>query len=189
LADYVTINVSSPNTPGLRALQGPRELDELLGRLDAARIACDLDVPMMLKIAPDLAPEELDAVAEVALARGLAGIVVSNTTIAHREGLRSKFRSESGGLSGQPLFAPATAVLADVYRRTRGRILLIGVGGIASGNDAYEKIRAGATLLQLYTALIYRGPGLIARIKRELAARLRAEGFVDVADAVGSAVR
>jgi dihydroorotate dehydrogenase len=188
-ADYVTINVSSPNTPGLRALQGPRELDDLLNRLDAVRKASNFDLPMLLKIAPDLAPEDLAAVAEVALGHSLAGIVASNTTIDHREGLRSKFRSESGGLSGRPLFRPATAVLAEVYRRTQGRILLIGVGGIAGGGDAYEKICAGATLLQLYTALIYEGPGLIDRIKRELAARLRVDGFASIADAVGCAVR
>jgi dihydroorotate dehydrogenase len=188
LADYVVINVSSPNTPGLRTLQGPRELDELLSRLEEAKAATQTNVPLVLKIAPDLAPEDLAAIAEVALARGLAGIAVSNTTTGHRAGLRSKFRGETGGLSGKPLFAPATAALAEIYRRTGGRIPLIGVGGVAGGADAYAKIRAGASLVQLYTALIYQGPGLIGRIKRELAALLCADGFRSVAEAVGSGV-
>ena len=186
LADYVVINVSSPNTPGLRALQGPRELDDLLARLAAAALAAGLQVPLVLKIAPDLAPEDLADIAAVALGRNLAGIAVSNTTIAHREGLRSKFRGEVGGLSGRPLFAPATAALAEIHRLTGGRIPLIGVGGVAGGAEAYAKIRAGASLVQLYTALIYAGPGLIGRIKRDLAARLRADGFQSVAEAVGS---
>jgi dihydroorotate dehydrogenase len=185
-ADYVVINVSSPNTPGLRALQGPRELDDLLARLEAAAAAAGLQVPLVLKIAPDLAPDDLADIAAVALGRSLAGVAVSNTTIGHRDGLRSKFRSEVGGLSGRPLFETATAALAEIHRRTGGRIPLIGVGGVASGADAYAKIRAGASLVQLYTALIYAGPGLIGRIKRELAAHLRADGFQSVTAAVGS---
>jgi len=188
LADYVVINISSPNTPGLRALQGRHELDDLLARLDAAKASAAVGAPLVLKIAPDLAAEDLADIAAVALARGLAGIAVSNTTIAHRTALRNKFRDETGGLSGRPLYAPATAVLAEMFRLTGGRIALIGIGGVASGADAYGKIRAGASLVQLYTALVYQGPGLIGRIKHELAARLRADGFRSVAAAVGSGV-
>ena len=188
-ADYVTINVSSPNTPGLRALQSANELDELLARLDEAKQKAHLDLPLVLKIAPDLGTEDLADIARVALARGLADLAVSNTTVGHREGLRNKFRNEVGGLSGRPLLGPSTEVLAEIYRLTRGRIPLIGVGGVASGADAYAKILAGASLVQLYTALIYQGPALIQQIKRELAARLRADGFASVAAAVGTGTR
>ena len=189
LVDYVTINVSSPNTPGLRALQGPQELDELLDRLLAARARLAKPVPLLLKIAPDLAAADLRDIAEVALRRQLDGLIVSNTTIGHRDRLRSPARGETGGLSGAPLFEPSTAVLADMYRLTQGRIPLIGTGGIGSGADAYAKVRAGASLVQLYTALIYQGPPLLGRIKRDLAARLRADGFRSLSQAVGSAIR
>lgn len=189
LVDYVTINVSSPNTPGLRALQGPQELDELLDRLLAARARLAKPVPLLLKIAPDLAAADLRDIAEVALRRQLDGLIVSNTTIGHRDRLRSPARGEAGGLSGAPLFEPSTAVLADMYRLTQGRIPLIGTGGIGSGADAYAKVRAGASLVQLYTALIYQGPPLLGRIKRDLAARLRADGFRSLSQAVGSAIR
>lgn len=186
LVDYVTINVSSPNTPGLRALQGRAELDELLGRLYAARKELPRAVPLVLKIAPDLTAEDRADIAAVALDHGLEGLIVGNTTIGHRGALRSPARGETGGLSGVPLYAPSTAILADMYRLTAGKILLIGTGGIASGADAYAKIRAGATLVQLYTALIYRGPGLVGEIKRDLAALLARDGFATVAAAVGA---
>ena len=188
LADYLVINVSSPNTPGLRALQESAALHELLARVQEARRAAvpNRPPPLLLKIAPDLAPADARDVAEVALAGGIDGLIVGNTTIARPPDLRSRHAEESGGLSGRPLFALSTESLRQFYRLTEGRLPLIGVGGIASGADAYAKIRAGASLVQLYTALIYHGPGLVVRIKRDLAACLRADGFATVAAAVGA---
>ena len=188
LADYLVINVSSPNTPGLRALQESAALHELLARVQEARRAAvpNRPPPLLLKIAPDLAPADARDVAEVALAGGIDGLIVGNTTIARPPDLRSRHAKESGGLSGRPLFALSTESLRQFYRLTEGRLPLIGVGGIASGADAYAKLRAGASLVQLYTALIYHGPGLVVRIKRDLAACLRADGFATVAAAVGA---
>jgi dihydroorotate dehydrogenase len=182
LADYVAVNVSSPNTPGLRGLQNREDLTRLLASLTAARGAGK--IPLLLKIAPDLDESALDAIAAVVLESGIEGMIVSNTTIA-REGLRDMHRDEPGGLSGRPLFAPSTRVLRAMRCRVGDRIVLIGVGGVASGADAYAKIRAGASLVQLYTALVYRGPGLVARIKRELLACLSRDGFAAIAEAVG----
>ncbi len=188
LADYLVINVSSPNTPGLRALQEANALRELLGRVQAARaaVAPERPPPLLLKIAPDLTPVDRRDVAQVALAAGIDGMIIGNTTTGRPPGLRSRHAQESGGLSGRPLFALSTELLRDIYRLTDGRLPLIGVGGVASGADAYAKIRAGASLVQLYTALIYHGPGLVGRIKRDLAACLRADGFATVAAAVGA---
>jgi dihydroorotate dehydrogenase len=184
LADYLVVNVSSPNTPGLRALQGREPLAALLAVVGAARGG--RHPPLLLKIAPDLTEADKADIAEVALARGVDGLIVGNTTIARPAGLASPAAAQAGGLSGRPLFAPSTAVLADMYRLTGGKLPLIGVGGIGSAEDAYAKIRAGASLLQLYTALVYQGPGLVARIKRGLAQRLRADGFASLASAVGA---
>ncbi len=186
LADYLVINVSSPNTPGLRALQGREPLAELVGRTRRAVQALPVPVPLLLKIAPDLTLEDVRDIAEVALEEGaLDGLIVSNTTIARPASLVSPQLSETGGLSGAPLFRPSTEMLRQVYRLTEGRLPLIGVGGIASAEEAYEKIRAGASLLQLYSALVYQGPPLVTRIKRGLAAALRRDGFAHLRDAVG----
>jgi dihydroorotate dehydrogenase len=187
LASYFTINISSPNTPGLRALQTKAALEELLGRLAQARDALPLAgrVPMFLKVAPDLEDGEVEAIVETVAANGLSGIIVSNTTIS-RPPLKSSHAGEAGGLSGAPLMALSTQVLARFHAASAGRLALIGAGGVGSGDDAYAKIRAGAQAVQLYSALVYGGPGLVARIKRELAARLRAEGFGAVAQAVGA---
>lgn len=182
-ADYLVINVSSPNTPGLRALQDPAALVRLI---EAVRAAAANETPLLVKIAPDLSPEDERDIARVALDHSLAGLILTNTTIARPASLRGRYRSETGGLSGAPLLAPATAMLRRLYALTEGRLPLVGVGGIASGADAYARIRAGASLLQLYTALIYEGPGLVGRIKRELADRLRADGFATVSAAVGA---
>jgi dihydroorotate dehydrogenase len=187
LADYLVVNVSSPNTPGLRALQSRGSLEDLLRRVRAALPSPA--PPLALKVAPDLAEADRDDIADVALASGLDAVIVSNTTIARPAGLRSAAARETGGLSGRPLFAPSTALLREMALRLRGRVALIGVGGIASGADAYAKIRAGAAAVQLYTALVYRGPRLVAGIKRELAALLRRDGFASVADAVGADLR
>tara|TARA_A100001037_G_scaffold44941_3_gene36082 strand:- start:632 stop:1747 length:1116 start_codon:yes stop_codon:yes gene_type:complete len=185
-ANYFVINVSSPNTPGLRSLQARDSLDALLDRLRANRSHGDDQVlpPLVVKIAPDLSSEECRAISDVIVNRGVDGIIVSNTTV-HRPVLQSKHRDEVGGLSGMPLFETSTRVLSDMYRLTEGRIALIGTGGVSSGADAYRKIRAGASLVQLYTALVFEGPALIGRIKRDLASLLEADGFADVAQAVG----
>jgi dihydroorotate dehydrogenase len=189
LASYVTINVSSPNTPGLRGLQNKDELSRLLATLIEARRATMFRVPLLLKIAPDLDDPALDDVAESALAAGIDGLIVSNTTIARPSSLRSANAKETGGLSGAPLFAPSTRILAEMRKRIGSRAVLVGAGGVASGENAYAKIRAGASLVQLYTALAYEGPGLVSRIKRELLACLMRDGFACVADAVGADVR
>jgi dihydroorotate dehydrogenase len=186
LADYLVINVSSPNTPGLRDLQRRTRLEALLGRLIAARNAAAPRSPLLLKIAPDLGPEERRDVAEVACATGIDGLVIANTTVARPAGLKSRHASEAGGLSGRPLFARSTALLAEMHRLTEGRLPLIGVGGIADAADAYAKIRAGASLVQLYTALVFSGPALIRRIERDLARLLRADGFGSIVEAVGA---
>ena len=142
--------------------------------------------PILLKIAPDLDAAALDEIADVVRASGIEGLIVSNTTIA-RPSLKSAHAGETGGLSGKPLLAPSTLVLAQMHQRLGGAVTLIGVGGIASGEDAYAKIRAGASLVQLYTALAFHGPGLVGRIKRELLACLARDGFAKLTDAVGSA--
>ncbi len=189
LADYLVINVSSPNTPGLRALQGRRELEALVGRtraaLDGAAVA-GRRPPLLLKIAPDLADSDLADIATVAMAGGLDGVIVSNTTVARPAGLKSPLATEAGGLSGAPLFEPSTQVLRRMYRLTRGTVPLVGVGGIASGLDAYGKIRAGASLVQVYSALVYQGTGLVGRINRDLVELLRRDGFATLAQAVGA---
>jgi len=188
MADYVVINVSSPNTPGLRALQGKAPLQELVGRTHRAlAAACAGKMPpLLLKIAPDLQDQDLEDIAAVALQGELAGLIVSNTTIARPAGLDPRYAKEAGGLSGRPLFAPSTEILRRVYRLTQGRLPLIGVGGVANGADAYAKIRAGASLVQLYSALVFAGPGLVRRIKRELVACLERDGLPSVAAAIGA---
>ena len=191
LADYVTVNVSSPNTPGLRGLQNREELTRLLGSLAQLR-ARTVMRPLLLKIAPDLDDHALDEIADVVRAHGFSGgiegLIVSNTTIA-RPPLRSGHAAEAGGLSGAPLFEPSTRILGEMYRRLGGAVTLVGVGGIASGAGAYAKIRAGASLVQLYSALALKGPGLVARIKLELAALLARDGHASVMAAVGTGTR
>lgn len=179
LASYFTVNISSPNTPGLRDLQAPEALDELLGRVMAARAAIEAGTtkrtPVIVKIAPDIAEEDIAPIAARLTAHAVDGIAVSNTTLS-RHGLKDSRATEAGGLSGRPAFARSTAMLARVYMETGGRTPLIGIGGIDSAKTAIAKIEAGATLLQLYTGLIYEGPGLIGAIKSELAAEARRSG-------------
>ncbi|MFZ0266943.1 quinone-dependent dihydroorotate dehydrogenase [Caulobacter sp.] len=190
LSDYFTVNISSPNTPGLRALQTKAALEELLGRIAEARgllkAAGTVDYPIFLKVAPDLEDGEVEAIVDTVKANGLNGVIVSNTTIARPADLISPLKGESGGLSGKPLLTASTAMLARFHAANSGHLVLIGAGGIASGADALAKIRAGACVVQLYSALVYGGPGLVQRIKADLAARLRAEGFASVTDAIGA---
>ena len=187
LASYLCVNISSPNTPGLRALQDEGALTALLDAVLAAR-ADAMPVgapPVFLKVAPDLEPADIDAIARIALEKGLGALVVSNTTIT-RPALRSHHAGESGGLSGAPLKALALQRLRDFRKATGGAIPLVGVGGIASAADAWERIRAGASLVQLYSALVYEGPGLGARIARGLIPLMQRDGFASIAEAVGS---
>ena len=187
LVEYLVINVSSPNTPGLRALQDKDALGGLIRRVRAAiRDSVVRPPALLVKIAPDLTAEDEAGIAALAEEAQLQGLIVSNTTIERPASLKSPHRGEAGGLSGAPLLAPSTAQLARMYKATGGRIPLIGVGGVASGRDAYAKIRAGASLVQLYTALALQGPPLLAEIKADLARLLRSDGFRSVAEAVGA---
>lgn len=179
--DYVVINVSSPNTPGLRALQARAVLADLLG---AARAAAGAK-PLLVKIAPDLSDEEIDDVAAVALDTRIDGIIAGNTTLS-RDGLRGAAREETGGMSGKPLLERSTRVLARMYAATDGKLPLIGCGGVHDGASAYAKIRAGASLVQLYTALVYGGVGVVNRISAHLNALLVRDGFTSVSEAVGA---
>ena len=183
LASYVTVNISSPNTPGLRALQDEAALTDLVARVVAARGA--LQVPVFVKIAPDLEPADFDAIARIAIDGGIDGLIVSNTTVS-RPTLHSRDAGEAGGLSGAPLQPLAMAALREAARATGGALPLIAAGGTATGAEAYARIRAGASAVQLYSALVYDGPGLVQRIKADLAALLRRDGFASVAEAVGA---
>ncbi|QJE74569.1 quinone-dependent dihydroorotate dehydrogenase [Aerophototrophica crusticola] len=183
---YVTVNVSSPNTPGLRTLQSRDALADLLGRCLEARRQSGATPPLLLKVAPDLADADKEDIAAVVRDSGIDGLIVSNTTIARPAEIPADLAKEAGGLSGKPLMGPSTKVLGEFHRLLGGAVPLVGVGGIASGADAYAKIRAGASLVQLYSALVYDGPALVGRIKRELADLLARDGFRSVADAVGA---
>jgi dihydroorotate dehydrogenase len=185
LADYLVVNISSPNTPGLRALQARAQIEELLVRVQQSRRGKATRPPLLVKVGPDLDEAEVRDIAEVALTAGVDGLIIGNTTVARPASLKSLDRNAPGGLSGRPLLAPSLACLAAMYRFTQGKIPIIGCGGIANGADAYVKIRAGASLVQLYSAMVFHGPGLVGRIKTELAALLRRDGFASVRDAVG----
>ena len=183
--DFATVNVSSPNTERLRDLQGPAALTALLARVMEVRAALVHPIPVFLKIAPDLSDDELAALAEVTLASGIAGIIATNTTLS-RDGLKSANAVQNGGLSGAPLFEKSTRVLARLSQLTGGKLPLVGVGGISTGAQAYAKIRAGASAVQLYTAMVYHGVSVAARIAKELDGLLLADGHASVAAAVGT---
>jgi dihydroorotate dehydrogenase len=183
LADYITVNISSPNTPGLRDLQGDRELNDLLSAIAAERQAGD--PPVFLKVAPDLDEAAPGRIVEAAVKHGIAAIIVSNTTIT-RPLLKSAHAHEAGGLSGAPLRDLAQTRLRDFHAVAKGALPLIGVGGIASAEDAWARIRAGASLVQLYSAMVYEGPGLARRITRGLERLMKRDGFANLAEAVGS---
>lgn len=181
LADYITINISSPNTPGLRALQDKGALDDLLVRV---RAAAPEGPPLFLKVAPDLETVDIDDIAAIAIERKLDALIVSNTTIT-RPTLQSRYAGEGGGLSGAPLRDLAHQRLIDFRKATGGKVRLIGVGGIASAEDAYARIRAGASLVQIYSALVYEGPFLAEKITRGLEALLDRDGFASITEAIG----
>lgn len=183
--DFATVNVSSPNTERLRDLQGRAALTALLAGVMETRAGLARKIPVFLKIAPDLSSDELAEIAEVALGSGLAGIIATNTTLS-REGLKSANAGQAGGLSGAPLFEKSTRVLAQLSKLTAGKLPLIGVGGIASAEDAYTKIRVGASAVQIYTAMVYQGLSLAAEVARGLDRLLQQDGFASVAEAVGT---
>ncbi|MEO1192791.1 MAG: quinone-dependent dihydroorotate dehydrogenase [Pseudomonadota bacterium] len=185
LADYLVINVSSPNTPGLRALQDPTALVQLAKAVRTALGEAGVEPPLLLKVAPDLTPDDEADIAAVALEQ-FDGLIVSNTSLARPASLRSDAKSETGGLSGRPLFAPSTALLSRFYRLTGGKLPLVGVGGIESAETAWQKIQAGASLLQLYSGLALAGPGIVPEIVSGLSHRLAAGGYSSISQAVGS---
>lgn len=183
--DFATVNVSSPNTEKLRDLQGRAALTSLLAGVMETRAGLARQIPIFLKIAPDLTDNDLGEIAEVALASGIAGIIATNTTLA-RDGLKSVAKAQTGGLSGAPLFERSTRVLAKLSKLTDGNLPLIGVGGIGSADHAYQKIRAGASAVQLYTSMVYQGLSVAAKVARGLDAALEKDGFASVSDAVGT---
>jgi len=186
LADYFTINVSSPNTPGLRALQGKAALDDLLLKLKTVRdeFSVKLKPPLLLKVAPDLNEGECEDIAEIILKHQIDGLIISNTTLS-RENLTSQLKDQDGGLSGEPLFGISTRVLSKMFILTKGNVPLVGVGGVSSGLAAYKKIKAGASLVQLYSALVYHGPGLATKIADELEVLIKKDGFSNITEAIG----
>jgi len=188
LSDYLVVNVSSPNTPGLRALQSKNELAGLLQNVLEARneVVEKGKAPLLLKVAPDLTDEDKADIVDVAIETGIDGMIVSNTTIERPDSLKSKHKAEGGGLSGQPLFEPSTQVLREIAKIVDGRFPIVGVGGISDADKAYAKIRAGASLVQLYSALVYTGMELVAEINSGLVERLKADGFDKIQQAVGA---
>lgn len=187
MADYVALNISSPNTPGLRDQQSRDNLLNLIATLkDERKKACgDHPPPLLVKFAPDLTEAQQEELAQAALDAGLDGLILTNTTLERPATLPADFAKETGGLSGRPLKEKSTAVIRNFYKLTKGKIPIIGLGGIENGRDAYEKIKAGASLVQLYTALVYKGPGLINSINHELLDLLKADGYTTIMQAIG----
>lgn len=183
-ADYIVLNLSSPNTPGLRDLQ---QADRLQAILQAIAEAHPDRPPLLVKLAPDLARDDIGPVIEAVIAGGAQGVIVTNTTISRPDGLRSRYANEAGGLSGRPLRPLAETVLREAVRIAAGRLTLVACGGIETGADIVDSVRAGADLVQLYSAFAYEGPGIVRRLKREVVRALNAEGFETLADAKGTA--
>ncbi len=181
-ADYLVVNVSSPNTPNLRGLQSAEALSAIINQV---RSSMATEVPVLVKIAPDLSKNEIEEIAEISRITSVNGIIVSNTTIERPKNIQDQHKNEEGGLSGNPLFEPSTRVLSQLYQLTKGQTTLIGVGGVGSAEDALKKIRSGASLVQLYTALVYKGPGLIKKIKHDLVELLERDGLQNISNAIG----
>lgn len=191
LADYLVVNISSPNTPGLRDLQGKQKLQNLLDKVIERRDEMEVRKPLLVKIAPDLTDRDKEDIAAIVTSRKgyVNGLIISNTTVRRPPSLKNPSKTEEGGLSGPPVRDMSTKTIADMYRLTNGSIPIIGVGGVSSGQEAYKKIRSGASLVQLYTALVYEGPPVVKKIKRELEELLRRDGFKSISEAVGADVK
>jgi dihydroorotate dehydrogenase len=185
LADYITINISSPNTPELRNFHDQAKLKDLLTNLNKIKNKNKTNVPLLLKVSPDINDDYIYEISDIAIKNNISGMVLTNTTVSSRENLISNSKAEQGGLSGEPLHKISTNIIKKFYKQLNGKIPIIGVGGIISGKTAYEKITAGASLLQLYTSLIYKGPLIVKNIKKELIQILKSDGFNNIKEAIG----
>ena len=185
IADYITVNISSPNTEGLRDFHDQEKLKDLLLALNKIKNENKINIPLLLKISPDIVDNHISEIANVAIKNDISGIILTNTTNSNRDKLMNNFKKEEGGLSGKPLQQISTDMIKKFYKQLNGKIPIIGVGGVNSGKSAYEKITAGASLLQLYTGLVYKGPLLVKNIKKELIQILKSEGLNNIKDAVG----
>ena len=185
IADYITVNISSPNTEGLRDFHDQKKLEDLLLALNKIKSENKINIPLLLKISPDIKDNHISEIAETAIKNDISGIILTNTTNSNKDKLISDFKKEEGGLSGEPLQQISTNMIKKFYKQLNGKIPIIGVGGVNSGKSAYEKIIAGASLLQLYTGLVYKGPSIVKNIKKELIQILKVEGLNNIKDAIG----
>ncbi len=185
IADYITVNISSPNTEGLRDFHDQKKLEDLLLALNKIKSENKINIPLLLKISPDIKDNHISEIADTAIKNDISGIILTNTTNSNKDKLISDFKKEEGGLSGEPLQQISTNMIKKFYKQLNGKIPIIGVGGVNSGKSAYEKIIAGASLLQLYTGLVYKGPSIVKNIKKELIQILKVEGLNNIKDAIG----
>ncbi len=185
IADYITVNISSPNTEGLRDFHDQEKLEDLLLALNKIKSKNKINIPLLLKISPDIKDNQISEIADTAIINDISGIILTNTTNSNKDKLISDFKKEEGGLSGEPLQQISTNMIKKFYKQLNGKIPIIGVGGVNSGKSAYEKIIAGASLLQLYTGLVYKGPSIVKNIKKELIQILKVEGLNNIKDAIG----
>mgnify|MGYP000044088742 FL=1 len=185
IADYITVNISSPNTEGLRDFHDQEKLEDLLLALNKIKSENKINIPLLLKISPDIKDNHISEIADTAIKNDISGIILTNTTNSNKDKLISDFKKEEGGLSGEPLQQISTNMIKKFYKQLNGKIPIIGVGGVNSGKSAYEKIIAGASLLQLYTGLVYKGPSIVKNIKKELIQILKVEGLNNIKDAIG----
>jgi dihydroorotate dehydrogenase len=185
IADYITVNISSPNTEGLRDFHDQEKLEDLLLALNKIKSENKINIPLLLKISPDIKDNQISEIADTAIKNDISGIILTNTTNSNKDKLISDFKKEEGGLSGEPLQQISTNMIKKFYKQLNGKIPIIGVGGVNSGKSAYEKIIAGASLLQLYTGLVYKGPSIVKNIKKELIQILKVEGLNNIKDAIG----
>ena len=185
IADYITVNISSPNTEGLRDFHDQKKLEDLLLALNKIKSENKINIPLLLKISPDIKDNQISEIAVSAIKNDISGIILTNTTNSNKDKLISDFKKEEGGLSGEPLQQISTNMIKKFYKQLNGKIPIIGVGGVNSGKSAYEKIIAGASLLQLYTGLVYKGPSIVKNIKKELIQILKVEGLDNIKDAIG----
>jgi len=188
IADYITVNISSPNTEGLRDFHELEKLKDLLLTLNKIKKENKTDIPLLLKVSPDIKDNHISGIANIATNNDISAIILTNTTNGNRDNLISKIKKEEGGLSGEPLKQISTNMIKKFYKQLKGKIPIIGVGGVNSGKSAYEKIVAGASLLQLYTGLVYKGPAVVKEIKRELIQILKAERINNIKDAIGKGI-